>query len=201
MNFKLLILVLLLPVVQIIAPNIALRYKTRESSRRVALVSGPIETNLTGGNGPTIYLVGVPNLTWAVPAAPAWVTSDQDYAANLAGTEDYSVSLNLTGFNPNKATLDGFFAADDDLDDIHGSNISAGISAGNASRSAHGLTPSQGFVSDSHPSNPNFTNLTDDRGPLVNFTSATAAPEPGSCALAGLGLIGLSLLRKKINAY
>jgi len=185
-------------------PTISMPANTGETAIGTAAAGGSVDLNFTAGDKSVVYVLGSQNAGWvAAPGSSAlWIGIDPTTgtgANNGHYTEDYSVSFNIVGFDPNSVTITGVFAADDMLNNIFVNNLSTGISASSAWTSLHTFTLNQGFKAGLNTIDFNFTNTGGIGGLLVEFTSATAAPEPTSYALAGLGLAGLGLLRKKLS--
>jgi hypothetical protein len=191
-------------VAPIFAGNLALPYNTGETAAGTAATAGSLDLHYTAANGSPIYVLSSPNAAWITPAEnAAWVGVDSTTGATLNNgrySESYTVSFYLPeGYDPLSVILTGVFAADDNLDNVWVNCFCTDISEHAAWTSLQAFTLTQGFQTGYNSINFGFTDRSGPGGLLVEFLSATAAPEPGTYALAGLGFIGLGLLRKKLS--
>jgi len=139
------------------------------------------------------WLANSVDSSWISPA-PSYASSAFD---NIPGAYTYSTTFDLTGLNPNSATLSFVVAADDALTDVILNGASQGISyVGLASFS--GLftinTDFIGGINTIEFVTANGGSLNSPTGLRVEFSDATAdelsgLPEPSSIALLGFGTI------------
>ena len=149
--------------------------------------------------------------TWVGPAA-----AQASEGATVSGTVVYTVSFNLTGFNPATASLIMNVAADDFISTIvlnsttiftaSGTQISGSMWA--AGTSIGPIT--SGFLAGSNLITFTVDNSTGDGstsccGPTgliaaVDVTATSSVPEPSTLGATGLGLAGLAtLLRRRLT--
>ena len=172
--------------------------------------SGTADTNYVL-NGNTTGYVTQDNVwpigPWLANSATSkWITPSQNQAqsfdATANGTYIWTLSFDLSGYNPATASFSGRFAADNSATvSLNGTQI--GTSAGFGSFSS--FAASSGFVSGLNTLSFVVTNLKQNGGNPTGLraeflaSSVTAVPEPETYAmlLAGLALMGAVARRRK----
>jgi hypothetical protein len=172
--------------------------------------SGTADTNYVLNGNTTGYVTQ--NNVWPIgpwlanSATSKWITPTQNQAqsfdATANGTYIWTLSFDLSGYNPATASFSGRFAADNSATvSLNGTQI--GTSAGFGSFSS--FAASSGFVSGLNTLSFVVTNLKQNGGNPTGLraeflaSSVTAVPEPETYAmlLAGLALMGAVARRRK----
>lgn len=143
----------------------------------------------------------------------SWISPQADYSANGAdapGTYVYTTAFDLTGLDPNTASIDFRVAADNSLTDVLVNGSSTGITYGSFGVFSGTFNVSTGFIGGTNTLAFVTTNSAgttkNPSGLRVEFTSATAdpasaaVPEPASIGLLGLGMVLLFHRRRRHNS-
>ena len=199
MNLKAIILSSVLFAAPVFAASLPYPFNTGGTINSVALAGGNIDIHYFSADNSPIYVLGTPSATWVKPDTnAAWVGPDTT-TGNGVYTENYEATIDLEGVNPSTFSLTGLVAVDDNLNNIYVNGVANGVTIANGWTSLHSFTLNQGFKIGLNTIDFNLTNTGGPGGILVEFESASLAPEPGSYGLAGLGLVGCGLLRKKFR--
>ena len=165
---------------------------------------GPAYVSIDG-----IYPVGSAWL--ANDATSSWLTPTLNQGDSLDpsvnGNYAYSLSFDLTGFNPDTASFAGRFLVDNKVSSIilNGNTIFNGLAGGFTGADWVNFSANSGFVNGTNVLQINAVNLAQQSGNpaglRVEFTeSAVAAvPEPATWALmiAGFGMTGFAMRRRR----
>ena len=153
-------------------------------------VSGP-------GAGPSPFVTLCPGcLGWIGNVGPAqWV--DPDGNGGAAGTFTYTTTFDLTGFDPNTASIAGVFSVDDELAQVllNGATV-VGVGGGNWFT----LTPftiSSGFSFGINTLTFVVPNTGGPGGLQVSLSGTAATPEPGSILLFVSGIAAFVVRRTR----
>lgn len=145
------------------------------------------------GSTPSRYFNGS---YFADTASAAWVSPVSGGNAGTLGNYTYTLTFDLTGFNPATALLAGNFGSDNSGVLRLNGNIITSVGSG-AFGAPTAFTMNSGFVSGINTITVTVNNEGDPTAFFVQFTSnSVGVPEPGTMSLVGLGMVALGLVRK-----
>lgn len=187
------------------ADTITPPYNTGVTATGQVSIGGSIDQHFSSG-GSTVYVLQNPAYwAWIGPdLASAWIGPDADSGETFSGgfyTLDYSITFNLSGYNPESVVIIGLIAVDNTLNDIRVN----GVSNATPNPGFFAWTPftlSQGFISGMNTIDFDFTNDGGPGGLRIEFTSATgtassSTPEPVPMVLVGLTIACVGLYRRR----
>ena len=153
-------------------------------------------------NGGTAYVVANRPPPWlANSVASGWISPGANYGPGIPrstpGAYTYETTFDLTGLNPNSATLSFVVAADDQLTDVLLNGMSQGINYVGFNAFSGLFTINSDFIAGVNTIEfltLNGLTVLNPTGLRVEFSNATAnviadAPEPSSIALFGIGTL------------
>jgi hypothetical protein len=184
-------------------------YSTGVDSSNNLLPGGTQDPHYLVDSGNPTYVLSAPNLwpTWPEPTTGEWINYVD--SSQTGGTHTFTLSFNLTGFDPSSAVIQLTWTGDNATTvDLNG-NFEASIDT-NGFSTLHNTTINSGFVSGLNVLSFTVSMDTFD-GLLVSSINGTATPAvgvPGPLAgaglpglmLAGAGLLGWWRRRKKEGA-
>lgn len=203
------------------ASPISTLFNTGVDGAGVVLLDGtigdPHYTIASAPSGTTDIRVRAEAGGWPIPPylgdnnLSRWVGPNNDQQLNGgAGTWDYRTTFSLAGGNPSTASIAGQFAADNEITDVLLNGHSLGLTLGTVGNplgssfdSWHAFAIGQYFVAGANTLD--FLVYNDFGGNptalRVEMTGNVTLPDGGSTvALMGLGLAGVAVIRRKLQA-
>lgn len=179
-------------------------YNTGQNASHVVLAGGSVDPHYTSSG--TVFVLSSPNGAWlANNSTSEWVGPDTGDGSSLTGgvySLVYRTTVDLTGFNPATAVLQGRWSTDNS-----GTNISVnGTPTGNTAGTFNSwftFTLNSGFVAGVNNIDFAWSNAGGPGGVRVEFTSATAdlatsgVPEPASVLLTLTGAAALAFFKRR----